>query len=127
MMANTMAAKELDLMEKVISLCKRRGFVYPGSEIYGGLANSYEYGPVGVELKKNITDLWWSTFVRGRDDMVGLDSSIILNPKVWVASGHVEGLTDAMVDCKNCKNRTRADHLIEGHFEAKSEKISVEG
>jgi glycyl-tRNA synthetase len=126
MMASTMA-KELDLMEKVISLCKRRGFVYPGSEIYGGLANSYEYGPVGVELKKNITDLWWSTFVRGRDDMVGLDSSIILNPKVWVASGHVAGLTDAMVDCKNCKNRTRADHLIEGYFEAKSEKISVEG
>ncbi len=126
-MASTMVAKEQDLMDKVVSLAKRRGFVYPGSEIYGGLANSYEYGPVGVELKKNITDLWWNTFVRGRDDMVGLDSSIILHPKVWVASGHVEGLTDSMVDCRKCHTRTRADHLIEGYFEAKGEKIAVEG
>lgn len=120
-------APEQDLMDNIVSLAKRRGFVYPGSEIYGGLANSYEYGPLGVELKKNITDLWWNTFVRGRSDMVGLDSSIILNPKVWVASGHVEGLTDSMVDCKKCHTRTRADHLIEGYVEGKGEKIAVEG
>ncbi len=102
-----------DLMEKIVSLCKRRGFVFPGSEIYGGLANSYEYGPAGVELKKNIIDAWWQYFVRNRPDMVGLDSSIILHPKVWEASGHVAGFADAMVDCKNCHHRTRADHLIE--------------
>jgi len=100
-------------MDKIVSLAKRRGFVFPGSEIYGGLANSYEYGPVGVELKKNITDAWWNVFVRGRSDMVGLDSSIILHPKVWEASGHTAGFADALIDCKNCKMRTRADHLIE--------------
>ncbi len=112
-----------DLMEKIVSLCKRRGFVFPGSEIYGGLANSYEYGPVGVELKKNIIDAWWQFFVRGRPDMVGLDSSIILHPKTWEASGHVAGLTDAMVECKDCHTRTRADHLIEEAVKG----IKVEG
>jgi glycyl-tRNA synthetase len=116
-----------DLMEKIVSLSKRRGFVFPGSEIYGGLANSYEYGPLGVELKKNIQDEWWNTFVRRRSDMVGLDSSIILHPKTWVASGHVAGLVDSMVECKQCHTRTRADHLIEDHYEKKGEKISVEG
>jgi glycyl-tRNA synthetase len=119
--------KEIGPMEKIVSLAKRRGFVFPGSEIYGGLANSYEYGPVGVELKKNIQDEWWRVFVRERSDMVGLDSSIILHPKVWEASGHVAGLVDAMVECRHCHTRTRADHLIEDHFEAKGEKISVEG
>lgn len=114
-------------MEKIVALCKRRGFVFPGSEIYGGLANSYEYGPAGVELKKNIQDLWWQIFVRNRSDMVGLDSSIILHPKVWEASGHVAGFADAMIDCKNCKLRTRADHLIEEFFNAKKEAINVEG
>jgi len=118
---------EIGLMEKIVSLSKRRGFVFPGSEIYGGLANSYEYGPAGVELKKNIQDEWWRVFVRERSDMVGLDSSIILHPKVWEASGHVAGLVDAMVECKACHTRTRADHLIENHYEAKGEKISVEG
>ncbi len=103
-------------MEKIVALCKRRGFVFPGSEIYGGLANSYEYGPAGVELKKNIIDAWWQFFVRSRADMVGLDSSIILHPKVWEASGHVAGFADALIDCKNCKMRTRADHLIEASF-----------
>jgi glycyl-tRNA synthetase len=83
-----------DLMDKIVSLCKRRGFVFPSSEIYGGLANSYEYGPTGVELKKNIADAWWQFFVRSRPDMVGLDSSIILHPKVWEASGHVAGFAD---------------------------------
>jgi glycyl-tRNA synthetase len=116
-----------NLMEKIVSLCKRRGFVFPGSEIYGGLANSYEYGPAGVELKRNIQNEWWNTFVHYRSDMVGLDSSIILHPKVWEASGHVAGLVDAMVECKHCHTRTRADHLIEDHFEKKGEKISVEG
>ncbi len=114
-------------MEKIVSLCKRRGFVFPGSEIYGGMANSYEYGPAGVELKKNIQDAWWNFFVRRRSDMVGLDSSIILHPKTWEASGHVAGLVDAMIECKQCHTRTRADHLIEDHFEKKNEKISVEG
>ena len=115
------------LMEKIVSLSKRRGFVFPGSEIYGGLANSYEYGPAGVELKRNIQEEWWRVFVRERSDMVGLDSSIILHPKTWEASGHVAGLVDAMVECRACHTRTRADHLIENHFEAKGEKISVEG
>ncbi len=124
------AAKNLSesgLMEKIVSLAKRRGFVFPGSEIYGGLANSYEYGPAGVELKKNIQDEWWRVFVRERADMVGLDSSIILHPKTWEASGHVAGLVDAMVECRACHTRTRADHLIENHFEMKGEKVSVEG
>ena len=102
-----MAEEKNTLMEKIVSLCKRRGFVFPGSEIYGGLANSYEYGPLGVELKKNIQDEWWNTFVRRRSDMVGLDSSIILHPKVWEASGHVAGFSDSMVDCKKCHTRTR--------------------
>ncbi len=120
-------ANNSNLMEKIVSLSKRRGFVFPGSEIYGGLANSYEYGPVGVELKRNIQDEWWNTFVRRRSDMVGLDSSIILHPKTWEASGHVTGLVDSMVECKKCHTRTRADHLIEDHYEKKNEKISVEG
>jgi glycyl-tRNA synthetase len=122
-----MAEQKNDLMEKIVSLCKRRGFVFPGSEIYGGLANSYEYGPLGTELKRNIQDEWWNTFVRRRSDMVGLDSSIILHPKVWEASGHVAGFNDAMVDCKNCRTRTRADHLIENFLESKGKPMSVEG
>ena len=116
-----------NLMEKIVALAKRRGFVYPGSEIYGGLANSYEYGPVGAELKRNIQNEWWKTFIQERGDMVGLDSSIILHPKVWEASGHVSGFSDAMIECKKCHTRTRADHLIENHFEAKNEAMSVEG
>jgi len=100
-----------DLMEKLISLCKRRGFVYPGSEIYGGLANSWDYGPLGAELKKNIKDLWWDRFVRGRDDVVGLDAALIMNPKVWEASGHVAGFSDPLVECKKCHSRYRADQL----------------
>jgi glycyl-tRNA synthetase len=121
------AAQKNDLMEKIVSLSKRRGFVFPGSEIYGGLANSYEYGPAGVELKRNIQEEWWRVFVRERSDMVGLDSSIILHPKTWEASGHVAGLVDAMAECRACHSRTRADHLIENYFEAKGEKVSVEG
>ena len=105
--------KENDLMQKITALCKRRGFVFSSSEIYGGLANSYTYGPYGTELKNNIKKLWWQKFVETRDDMVGLDGPIMLNPKVWEASGHAEGFNDAMVDCKECKKRFRADHLVE--------------
>ncbi len=114
-------------MEKVVALAKRRGFVFPGSEIYGGLANTYEYGPAGVELKRNIENEWWRVFVERRSDVVGLDSSIILHPKVWEASGHVQGLVDAMVECRKCHTRTRADHLIEDYMEKKGRKVSVEG
>ncbi|OGM22516.1 glycine--tRNA ligase [Candidatus Woesebacteria bacterium RIFCSPLOWO2_01_FULL_39_21] len=106
----------MDLMEKVVSLCKRRGFVYPSSEIYGGLANVWDFGPLGTLLKNNIRDLWWKHFVLDRDDMVGIDSSTILRPEVWEASGHVAGFNEAMIDCKECKNRVRADHLIENNF-----------
>lgn len=98
-------------MDKVVSLCKRRGFVFPGSEIYGGLSNSWDFGPAGTELKKNIKDLWWQTFVRGRDDVLGLDAAIIMNPKVWEASGHVSGFSDPLVECKSCHNRFRVDHI----------------
>ncbi len=100
-------------IESVVSLCKRRGFVLPGSEIYGGLANSWDYGPVGVELKQNIKQLWWKTFVHGRDDIVGLDAAIIMNPRVWEASGHVSNFADPLVECKSCHTRFRVDHIID--------------
>ncbi len=100
-------------MEKIVSLAKRRGFVYPACEIYGGLANAYTYGPYGTELKNRIKKLWWNKFVHNREDMVGLDGPIILHPKLWEASGHLTGFNDAMVDCRKCKKRFRADHLIE--------------
>ncbi|OGY98298.1 MAG: glycine--tRNA ligase [Candidatus Liptonbacteria bacterium RIFCSPHIGHO2_01_FULL_57_28] len=99
------------LMEKIVSLCKRRGFVFPGSEIYGGLANSWDYGPLGVELKNNIKNLWWDMFVRRRDDIVGIDAALIMNPKVWEASGHLANFTDPLVECKKCHHRFRADKL----------------
>jgi glycyl-tRNA synthetase len=101
-------------LKEVVALAKRRGFVYPTSEIYGGLANSYEYGPLGVELKKNIKDAWWQTFVTNREDMYGLDSQILLHPETWVASGHVESFTDPLVEDKITHERFRADHLIRG-------------
>src|SRR5260221_7711280 len=100
-----------DLMEKIISLCKRRGFVFPGSEIYGGLANSWDYGPLGVELKNNIKQLWWKRFVHQRDDMVGIDAALIMNPKVWEASGHLKEFSDPLVECKKCHHRFRADQI----------------
>lgn len=106
-----MATKQPDLMEKVISLCKRRGFIFPGSEIYGGLANSWDYGPLGVELKNNIKKLWWKMFVQERFDVAGLDAAIIMNPKVWEASGHLKGFSDPLVECKKCHERFRADSL----------------
>ena len=94
-----------DLLDKIVSLCKRRGFIFPGSEIYGGLANSWDYGPLGVELKNNIKQLWWKKFVQSRDDMVGLDTALIMNPKVWEASGHLKNFTDPLVECKKCHRR----------------------
>jgi glycyl-tRNA synthetase len=116
-----------NLMEKVVSLAKRRGFIFPGSEIYGGLANTYDYGPMGVELLRNIISLWWKRFVNQRKDIYGLHSGIIMNPKVWEASGHTESFVDTLVDCKKCQHRTRADHLIEDFFNKKGEEIKVEG
>jgi len=98
-------------MEKIVSLCKRRGFVYPGSEIYGGLANSWDYGPLGTELKNNIQQLWWKRFVQSRDDMVGIDAAIIMNSKVWNASGHTKEFSDPLVECKKCHERFRADQV----------------
>ncbi len=98
-------------MEKLVSLAKRRGFVFPGSDIYGGLANSWDYGPLGTELKRNIMDAWWKRFVTRRDDMVGIDAAVIMNPKVWEASGHVTGFTDPLVECKKCHMRFRADQI----------------
>ncbi|MEK9160751.1 MAG: glycine--tRNA ligase [Patescibacteria group bacterium] len=98
-------------LDTLVSLAKRRGFVYAGSEIYGGLAGTFDYGPMGVALKKNIEQLWWNRFVATRDDMYGLDSSIIMPEAVWKASGHLEGFTDPMVECEKCKHRFRADHI----------------
>lgn len=100
-------------MEQLAALCKRRGFIFPGSELYGGLNGFWDYGPLGTELKRNVRDAWWKTMVHLRDDVVGLDSAIIMHPRVWEASGHVEGFTDPMVDCRNCKRRFRADQLYE--------------
>jgi len=99
-------------LEKIVSLSKRRGFIFPACEIYGGLANSYSYGPYGAELKNNIKALWWKKFIQEREDIVGMDGPIILHTKLWDASGHVGGFNDAMVDCKKCKKRFRADHLV---------------
>jgi glycyl-tRNA synthetase len=105
--------KRAATMEKIVALSKRRGFVYPGSEVYGGLANTWDYGPLGVELKNNIKRLWWKTFIHRRRDMVGLDAGILMHPRVWEASGHVVNFNDPLVDCKTCKSRFRADHLLE--------------
>ena len=98
-------------MEKIVSLCRRRGFIFPSSEIYGGLSSCWDYGPLGVELKRNIKQAWWRAAVQERDDMVGLDASILMHPQVWEASGHLEGFTDPLVECKSCHLRWRADDL----------------
>ncbi len=102
---------EQNLMEKLVSLCKRRGFIFQSSEIYGGINSCYDYGPLGVELKRNIKEAWWNAMVTSRDDIEGLDAAILMHPRVWEASGHVEGFTDPLVDCKKCKRRFRADHI----------------
>lgn len=100
-----------ELMNKIVALCKRRGFVFPGSEIYGGLANSWDYGPLGVELKNNIKNLWWKKFIHDRDDMVGIDAALIMNPKVWESSGHLATFSDPLVECRKCHHRFRADKI----------------
>ncbi len=106
-----MAGKTTTLMDKIVSLCRRRGFIFQSSEIYGGLDSCYDYGPLGVELKRNIKEAWWKAMVRDHENIVGLDAAILMHPKVWEASGHVEGFTDPMVDCKQCKRRFRADEI----------------
>ncbi len=108
-MAN--AKNEQDVMEKIVSLCKRRGFIFQSSEIYGGLNSCWDYGPLGSELKRNVKEAWWNAVVRDREDVVGIDASILMHPRVWEASGHVAGFTDPLVDCKGCKKRFRADHI----------------
>lgn len=110
-------------MDKIVSLAKRRGFIYPGSELYGGLANTYDYGPVGTELIRNMRNLWWKYFVQDRDDIVGLEASIISRKEIWDASGHTAGFSDAMIDCKHCKSRFRADHIIEQYLEKNAEVL----
>jgi glycyl-tRNA synthetase len=112
-------SKEVSL-DDIVSLCKRRGFIYQGSEVYGGLAGTWDYGPLGVALKRNIMDLWWKTFVEERDDMYGVDAAILMNKKVWEASGHATGFNDSMVECLNCHARLRQDHI-------KDDKCSVCG
>ncbi len=111
-------------MEKIVALCKTRGFVYPGSEIYGGLANSWDFGPLGVEFKNNIKKAWWKKFVTESKYNVGLDSAILMNPQVWVASGHVGGFSDPLMDCKQCKTRHRADKLIEDWAAENNEAVN---
>ncbi|UXH44366.1 glycine--tRNA ligase [Rossellomorea vietnamensis] len=114
-------------MEQVVNLAKHRGFVFPGSEIYGGLANTWDYGPLGVELKNNIKKAWWKKFVQESPYNVGLDASILMNPQTWVASGHVGNFNDPMIDCKQCKTRHRADKIIENALEAKGIEMIVDG
>lgn len=114
-------------MEKIVSLAKTRGFVFPGSEIYGGLANTWDYGPLGVELKNNVKQAWWKKFIQEHPLNVGLDSAILMNPQTWVASGHVGGFNDPLMDCKECKTRFRADQLIEEYMTKKGELENIEG
>jgi len=121
-----MTKTDTSLMTTIVSLCKRRGFVYPASEIYGGIGNTYDYGPLGVELKRRVKEAWWSRTVTARPDVVGLDSAIIQNPRAWEASGHVGGFSDPMVDCKKCKARFRADKLEDARCPERPSKLPGE-
>jgi len=112
-------------MDKVVGLCKNRGFIFSGSEIYGGLANSWDYGPLGVEFKNNVKKAWWKKFVQESPYNVGLDCAILMNPEVWVASGHVGGFSDPLMDCKDCKARFRADKLVEDHMTSEGAEVAV--
>ncbi|MEG0775758.1 glycine--tRNA ligase [Clostridium sp.] len=112
-------------MDKLVALCKNRGFIFSGSEIYGGLANSWDYGPLGVEFKNNVKKAWWKKFVQESPYNVGLDCAILMNPEVWVASGHVGGFSDPLMDCKECKARFRADKLVEDHMTAQGAEVAV--
>ena len=115
-------AAQPDVMDKLVSLCKRRGFIFQSSEIYGGAGSVWDYGPLGVELKRNIKDRWWNSMVRSRDDIEGLDAAILMHPKTWEASGHVSGFVDPLVDCKTCKGRFRADKLQDARCPQKPSK-----
>ena len=112
-------------MEKIIALCKNRGYIFPGSEIYGGLANTWDFGPLGVEFKNNIKDAWRQKFVRESGLNVGLDAAILMNPQTWVASGHVGGFSDPLIDCRSCKTRYRADQLIEDWYKENEPETEV--
>ena len=112
--------------EKLVALCKNRGFIFPGSEIYGGLANTWDYGPLGVELKNNIKRAWWKKFVQENVYNTGLDCAILMNPRTWKASGHIGGFSDPLMDCKNCKTRHRADNLIEDYCKKHNLDVKVE-
>ncbi|MCT4594581.1 MAG: glycine--tRNA ligase [Anaeromicrobium sp.] len=114
-------------MEKIVALSKNRGFVFPGSEIYGGLANTWDYGPLGVELKNNVKKAWWKKFIQESPYNVGLDAAILMNPQAWVASGHVGGFSDPLLDCKDCNSRFRADKLIEDFMAQKGDEAVVDG
>ncbi|KKS08511.1 MAG: Glycine-tRNA ligase, partial [Candidatus Uhrbacteria bacterium GW2011_GWF2_41_430] len=119
-------SEDANLMEKIVSLCKRRGFVFPSSEIYGGFAAVYDFGPLGVELENNIKQAWWKTMVHDREDVVGLDSAIFMLPKVWEASGHVSGFSDPLTECKKCHSRHRVDHMLEAVGVFADEKMNQE-
>ena len=113
-------------MDKIVSLCKRRGFVFPSSEIYGGFAAIYDFGPYGTELANNIKKEWWKYMVQVREDIVGLDSAIFMSPKIWEASGHVGGFSDPLAECKKCHSRVRVDHLLEEIGVKADEKMGLE-
>ena len=119
--------KDKQTMERIVALCKNRGFVYPGSDIYGGLANTWDYGPLGVEFKNNVKQAWWKKFIKECPYNVGLDAAILMNPQAWVASGHVGGFSDPLMDCKECKARWRADQLIEDYIAKKGLDVAVAG
>ena len=119
-------SEDANLMEKIVSLCKRRGFVFPSSEIYGGFAAVYDFGPLGVELENNIKQAWWKTMVHDREDVVGLDSAIFMLPRVWEASGHVSGFSDPLTECKKCHSRHRVDHMLEAVGVFADEKMNQE-
>ncbi len=121
-----MKNKNENSMDKIVSLCKRRGFIFPSSEIYGGFSAVYDYGPYGVELTNNIKKEWWKTMVQMREDIVGLDSAIFMNPKIWEASGHTSGFSDPLIECKKCHSRSRVDHLLEDVGVFADEKMSEE-
>ncbi len=123
-----MSEIQIKTMEKITALAKGRGFIFPGSEIYGGLANTWDYGPLGVEFKNNVKKAWWKKFVQESKYNVGVDAAILMNPKAWVASGHVGGFSDPLIDCKSCKERFRADQMVEEYVKAKGiEDITVDG
>jgi hypothetical protein len=114
-------------MDKITALCKTRGFVFPGSEIYGGLANAWDYGPLGVELKNNIKNAWWRKFVQESPYNVGMDAAILMNPRTWEVSGHLANFTDPLTDCRRCKARFRADKLVGEWYIAQGEEVNVDG